>query len=63
MHAFFEIHTLTSFSHMEITASVRKSSHQDRGPYYSHYLHSFLNLSPILLENKKLLWLMFPSAN
>ena len=63
MHVFFDIHTLPSFSHMEITASVRKSSHQDRGPYFSHYLHFLLNLSPLLLENKKLLRLLFPLAN
>ena len=52
----------TVFFIKKITASVTKSSHQDRGPCYLHlpifflYIHSLL-----LLGNKKMLLLLFSS--
>ena len=49
---------------MKITASVTKSSHQDCGPCCFHLPISYLCIySPLLLENKKLLWLLFSSVN
>ena len=49
---------------MKITASVTKSLHQDRHPCYLHLPISFLHIhSPLILENKKLLWSLFSSAN
>ena len=49
---------------MKITASVTKSSHQGRGSCYLHFLIFFLDIhSLLLLEIKKLLWLLFLSEN
>ena len=42
--------------------SVIESLHQDRGPYYLH-LPIFSLYTLLLLENKKLLWVLFSSAN
>ena len=54
----------SSFFRMKSTANVTKSLHQDCGLYYLH-LPIFLlyTHSPLLLENKKLLWSLFFSAN
>ena len=41
-----------------------KSSHLDRGPCYLLFPISYLYMdSTVLLDNKKLLWLLFSSAN
>ena len=50
---FLPVHSLF---HMKITASVTKSSHQDRGLSYLHLPIFFLNIhSPLLRQNKKFL--------
>ena len=50
-----------SLFHMKITASVGKSSHQDRGPCYLHLPIFFLYIhSPFLLENKSCCDCCFP---
>ena len=47
---------------MKIIASVAKSLHQDCGPCYLRLPIFFLNInSPLLLENKKLLWSLLAS--
>ena len=44
-----------SLFHMKITASVAKSSHEDRGPSYLHFPIFFLiHALSFLLENKNL---------
>ena len=48
--------SLVSLFHMKITASVTKSSHQDRDPYYLQLPIVFFYIhTPLLVENKKLL--------
>ena len=53
-----------SLFHLKNTASVTKSSHEDRGPCYLHLQNFFLYIhSPPLLEKKNLFWLLFSSVN
>ena len=55
---------ILSLFHIKITGSVTQSLDQDRGWCYLHLSILFLYIhSLLLLENKKLLWSLFSSAN
>ena len=55
---------MISLFHIKITANISKKFHQDCGPCYLHLLNIFFSInSPLLKENKKLLWLLFFSVN
>ena len=55
---------IISLFHTKITVNITKKLHQDCGPCYLHLPNIFLNIhSPLLKENKKLLWLLFFSVN
>ena len=58
------LHMFHSLFYIKITVSVIKSIHQDCGSWYLHLPCLFLYTnSPLLLENNKLLWLLFSSSN
>ena len=55
---------MVSLFHIKVTANISKTFHQDCGPCYLHLLNIFFSVnSPLLKENKKLLWLLFFLVN